>query len=85
MLRGLRICEHSLRWILNMHQGLRANPAASSYEHLAAYIERDGHSGGSFNWTLAQARLMDRAGGLDKWLRTPAAAGYDAWLKRQIF
>lgn len=68
-----------------MRQGLRANPAASSYEHLAAYVERDGHSGSSFNWTLAQARLMDRAGGgLDKWLQTPAAAGYGEWIKRQL-
>lgn len=46
----MTICEHSLRWVLNMRHGLRKVKPLYRYDLklLDKYIKNDGHSGGSF-------------------------------------
>lgn len=38
-------------------------------------IDICGHSGGSFYWTVSQAKKIDEIG-LNKWLKSDAARGY---------
>jgi len=97
-----KICESSLRWIVNMRNGLeqlmqknKNNVARINQineirvgklnafdkkadwfvKELDKYIITDGHSGGSFYWTLEQSKKIDKIG-LEKWLTTDEAMGY---------
>ncbi len=84
MPKARKICEHSLRWVLAMRQNARIHHYSKdllTVEHHPEVFggmdpKRDfGHSGGSFHWTVAQAKKIDEIG-LDKWLKSEAALGY---------
>ncbi len=81
----MTICEHSLRWILNMRHGLRKVKPLYRYDLklLDKYIKNDGHSGGSFNWTYRQCQEIDKIG-LDKWIKTDNAKGFVYCLNNPI-
>ena len=95
-----KVCESSLRLVINMRNGFRniklnnKNDPVRLNEisgikcgalkiadvkwfdnELNKYIENDGHSFNSFNWTYAQVKTIDEIG-LEKWLQSPNAKGY---------
>ncbi len=78
-----KICESSLRWILNMRScpayrnGLRYTP--EHYNLIEKQVSFDGHSGGSFIWCLRQNEYINQHS-LDKWLTTENAYGYGHYL-----
>jgi len=88
--KAKQICESSLRWIL----AVRRNAAVHKYQFTNEVIKKHpeimgdhagdfGHSGGSFAWSVTQARKIDEIG-LKKWLTTEDALGYGECLKRWI-
>ncbi len=65
-----RICEHSLRWVLNMRQAIKINPNLIKNENhnlLEKQVTIDGHSGSTFYWTLNQVKEVEKIG-FDQWL-----------------
>lgn len=84
MPKAHKVCEHSLRWVLAMRQNARVHKYSHDLLTMENHPEvfggtdpkRDfGHSGGSFSWSVAQAKKIDEIG-LDKWLKSEAALGY---------
>jgi hypothetical protein len=78
-----KICQQSLLWIL----GVRAKANRHMYKRdlMNKFPETftGQHSGGSMVWTINQAKKIDRIG-LEQWLKTPDAYGYDAAITRSI-
>lgn len=76
MQKSSKICESSLRWIL----GLRMRADQHNYKRklLIQYPEAftNQHTYGSMRWSIIQANKIDKIG-LDQWLKTPDALGYD--------
>jgi len=65
-----RICEHSLRWVLNMRQALRNKPELiikNNHDLLEKEITKDGHTCSTFYWTLNQVNQIEKIG-FDQWL-----------------
>ena len=90
--KAKQICEHSLRWILavrrkadvHKYQFPNINEAAKKYPEIMGDHAGDfGHSGGSFSWSVHQARKIDEIG-LKKWLKTEAAYGYGECLNKYL-
>lgn len=84
----MSICRTSLQWVLNMNRFLNQTPNWQNKTHnvlfqkvLQKTVEEDGHTSGSFYWTLYQAKTIDRIG-LDAWLKTEQAKGYTHELKK---
>lgn len=88
--KSKQICESSLRWILAMrrkadvHKYQFSNEVIKKHPEIMGDQAGDfGHSGGSFAWSVEQARKIDKIG-LKKWLTTEDALGYGYFLKRWI-
>jgi hypothetical protein len=65
-----KVCEHSLRWILNYR-----------YFGKDFVINRDGaNSGYSYSWVLSQSKYIDQYG-LENWLNTNNALGYNNYVE----
>ncbi len=85
-----KICQDSLRWILNMQNEIRMikhfKYTPAWYEILGnqEQIHKDGHSGNSFYWTLRQVAYIETHG-LEKWLSTEQAYGYKHYLDTHKF
>jgi len=76
--RSYKICEHSLRWVLNM-KALRASPGVERWQKA---VEEDGHSGGSYAWTTKQSMIIEEKG-LEYWMhKTKGPAGYEPHISR---
>jgi hypothetical protein len=70
--RTYRVCESSLRWVLNMRAMRRNSPNT----HWAKVVEEDGHSGGSYYWTQKQSEIIENEG-FEYWLdHTEGPKGY---------
>lgn len=83
-----RVCETSLRWMLavrrqgNVHQ-YRTQSVLDTVKHPEVLGDRGGdfgHTIGSLLWSIDQARAVERVG-LDAWLESEAARGYEHWLQ----
>jgi hypothetical protein len=81
-MKPVRVCETSLRCVLNMRQGIRTIPmykAKTTQQQrflLFIYTEHDAHTNDSFEWTRKQAEAINYMG-LDEWLKSDAARGYE--------
>lgn len=85
-----KICETSLRWILavrsrrSVHNfDTRLIDGLSHPEVFGDGVVDFGHSGGSYRWALTQAKKIETIG-LDKWLQTTDALGYEYVFKNQL-
>ena len=73
-----KICEISLRWILNV----RMNRTFHKYK-MNLIQNLDGHTTHSMMWTITQCKQIDRIG-FEEWLRSGDAQGYRYHLKQQM-
>ena len=66
-----KICEDSLRWILN----IRATKHIHNYNTDLIKDDEGDHSYHSMMWTIYQSKLIDKIG-LYEWIHTENALGY---------
>lgn len=79
VVRNYKVCEDSLRWVLNYRVHVRNGQVPKDIGRL---LDADGHSGGSYSWTKKQAEVIN-AKGFNYWLdMTDGPRGYSHWLNK---
>lgn len=79
--RGYKVCEDSLRWVLNYRNHIREGQAP---QNMASLLDADGHNGSSYSWTKYQAEIIEIKG-LNHWLdMTDGPRGYAHWLDHRL-
>ena len=79
-----KICETSLRWILALRQNRHIHRYHNvTHEKFPEVFQDFGHSGGSFAWTFAQAKLIEEIG-LERWIVSPHASGYGVYIHNKL-
>jgi hypothetical protein len=74
-----KICENSLRWIINFRRDIHVH----NYNmKLIKDDKGDGHTMNSMLWTISQSKIIDKIG-LENWIHTEGALGYSDYLTNQ--